>query len=131
MRLLTIGAPVALALAMASCGAASKSSKSHARTTSPNSESTAGATSAGKAAKVVAAVQTNIRETTLVDAKLSCPGNRLPGRGRSIDCQLHSSRADGTISLTQRDAQGKCFLYTGHAGPYSWTPANHNVVCVP
>ncbi len=75
-------------------------------------------------------MQNNLRETILTDAKLSCPDGSLPGKGQSFDCQLQSKYGSGTLTLTQQDAQGKCFLYTGKLGPYSWTAANHNVVCV-
>jgi hypothetical protein len=78
-----------------------------------------------------AAVQKNIRATILVDAKVSCPSQALPGKGHAFRCQLSSKYGSGTLTLTQQDAQGKCFLYTGKAGAFSWTPANHNVVCLP
>ena len=85
---------------------------------------------AGPTAKAGAAVQTNIRDTILTDAKVSCLTQALPGKGHAFQCQLSSKYGSGTLTLGQQDAQGRCFLYTGKAGAYSWTPANHNVVCV-
>jgi hypothetical protein len=116
-----------MALALAACGGGSSTSNSGNTGTAGEKESPG---SHAAARKVAAAVQNNIRLTLLTDAKLSCPSQALPGKGHSLECQLRSSQANGTLKLTQEDPQGKCFLYTGRAGPYSWSPANHNVICV-
>jgi hypothetical protein len=128
--------PTTAALALASCGGASSST--NARPSSTTNARPTGSTAAGTATaapttptdKVAAAVQSNIQGTLLTDAKVTCPSQPLPGNGHSIECQLTSHLASGSLTLTQRDTTGKCFLYTGKAGPYSWTAANNNVVCV-
>jgi hypothetical protein len=117
--------PAAAALALASCGGASPSTTAH----RIGSTAARTATPAGPTRKIEAAVQSNIRATLLTDAKVSCPSQPLPGKDHSLECQLSSHLASGTLTLTQQDAAGRCFLYTGRAGPYSWTVANKNIVC--
>lgn len=114
--------------------ATTKSNPAGASTATGTNSTTGSGTTTGvgssPTAKAGRAVQNNIRDTILTDATVNCRSQGLPGRGHAFQCQLSSKHGNGTLTLTQQDAQGKCFLYTGQAGPYSWTLANHNVVCV-